>query len=257
MIVDSHTHIGLMASFRYEARSVSDILAACDRAGIHTLLACHHLDLVYGPRAGEEAMRRAYEESGGRILAYCGFDPRLPDSASVGERLLSAPPYVGIKIHPVFHATPAEDPRYADAFALARDAGVPLMSHTWYRSAYNPPQALSLPERFRGHVERFPEVRFILGHGGGGLDGLGSAIEMMRTYPNVHADLAGDVYERGMIRRLAEAAGPERILFASDIPWLDPRAQLGCVLASGLPDDALRLILGGNACRIFRIPQGA
>lgn len=250
-MVDAHGHLGLLPGFRFEVRSLAETLALCDRVGIETLIASHHRDLLYGPDAAEEEMRRACEESGGRVLAYCVFDPRRPESAGACERLLAGRPYVGIKIHPVFHATPAEDPAYADAFALARDAGVPLLSHTWYRSSYNPPQALSFPDRFRPHLDRFPEVRFILGHAGGGRDGLRAAAGILKEYPNVYADLAGDVYEAGMIGTLVEAAGPERVLFASDLPWLDPRAQLGCLLSANLPDEALESVLAGNARRLF------
>lgn len=256
-LVDAHCHLGPVPRCRFEETSLEGFLPLCDRLGIDRLLATHHADLEYHALAGREEILRAYEMSAGRLQAYCVFDPRRPEAARDCEQLLAHPAYVGIKIHPLFHQTPADSPAYGEAFALAREHDVPLLSHTWYRSAYNPPQALALPGRFRAHLEAFPQVRFILGHGGAGGDGLQEAVEVLREFPQVCADLAGDVYEPGFVEALVAAGGPERVLFASDLPWLDPRPQLGCVLTADLPPGALPLILGENAVRLFRLEDSA
>ena len=48
-------------------------------------------------------------------------------------------------------------------------------------------------------------------------------------------------------------AGPERLLFASDHPWVDIGLILETVRECNWPDEALAQILGGNACRLFDI----
>ena len=50
---------------------------------------------------------------------------------------------------------------------------------------------------------------------------------------------------------MVAGAGAERVLYGSDIPFVDPRGQLGRVAFARLPDDDLRLILGGNARRLW------
>jgi predicted TIM-barrel fold metal-dependent hydrolase len=47
-------------------------------------------------------------------------------------------------------------------------------------------------------------------------------------------------------------AGADRVLSGSDIPFVDPRGQLGRVAFARLPDDALRLVLGANARRLWQ-----
>ncbi len=211
--------------------------------------------MLESPLAGKDDLEAAFEATEGRARAFCVFDPRRPEAAKECEQLLQGPVYAGIKLHPTMHATPADSPAYGPAFALAAAAGVPVMSHTWYRSPYNPPQELSLPSRFRTHLERYPEAIFVMGHAGAGKDGLTEALELLLDFPNVYADLAGDVYEPGFIEALVRAGGPERVLYASDAPWLDPAPQLACVLTADVPEAALPLILRDNAVRLFKLEE--
>ena len=48
-----------------------------------------------------------------------------------------------------------------------------------------------------------------------------------------------------------EFMGAERLLFASDHPWVDPRQIKACLLSLGLPPSDERRILGDNARRLF------
>jgi hypothetical protein len=47
-------------------------------------------------------------------------------------------------------------------------------------------------------------------------------------------------------------AGPHKVLFGSDVPWLHPGVELHKVRLLHLPPDAEALILGGNAIRLLR-----
>ena len=98
----------------------------------------------------------------------------------------------------------------------------------------------------------YPDVAFIVPHLGSFADDWGAqrvVIEQMVTHPNVYTDTSG-------IRRfdlLAEAvarAGPSKILFGSDGPWLHPGVELAKVRALGLPVSAERLIVSGNWLRL-------
>jgi predicted TIM-barrel fold metal-dependent hydrolase len=73
-----------------------------------------------------------------------------------------------------------------------------------------------------------------------------------RTHPNVYLDLCGSTLWHGLLEQMVAGAGAERVLYGSDIPFIDPRGQLGRVAFARLPDDALRLVFGGNARRLWQ-----
>jgi predicted TIM-barrel fold metal-dependent hydrolase len=94
----------------------------------------------------------------------------------------------------------------------------------------------------------YPDVTFIIPHLGSFADewrAQRAFIDILARHPNVRTDTSG-------VRRfdlLAEAlcrAGPAKVIFGSDGPWLHPGVELAKVLALGLPASALRLVLGGN-----------
>ncbi len=194
-------------------------------------------------------------KSGGRMSFFEVFDPNdVTISLCHLEQSLPLPECVGIKLHPVEHRVFASDPRYAEAFAAARCFGKPIMSHTWEASSYNPAQKLSCPALFLPHLERFPDVKFILGHAGGRPSTLSDVTALCARFPQVRADLAGDYFHWGNLRGLLGGIGSGKILFASDCFWMDPRCMLGMLLNSGIPDGELVDILSGNSSDFFSIP---
>jgi len=64
-------------------------------------------------------------------------------------------------------------------------------------------------------------------------------------------DLAGDVYTGGVVEALVREVGTDRIMFASDMTWIDPRPQLGCILDADISPEAKARILGENVVRLF------
>ena len=52
-------------------------------------------------------------------------------------------------------------------------------------------------------------------------------------------------------RQIAQQLGPEKILFGTDMPALDPWVQRAKVEGAEISDDAKRLIMGGNIQRIL------
>ena len=98
----------------------------------------------------------------------------------------------------------------------------------------------------------YPDVAFIVPHLGSFGDDWAAQrtmIEQLVAHPNVYTDTSG-------IRRfdlLAEAvarAGPGKILFGTDGPWLHPGVELAKVRALGLSVAAERLMVAGNWLRL-------
>jgi predicted TIM-barrel fold metal-dependent hydrolase len=81
-----------------------------------------------------------------------------------------------------------------------------------------------------------------------------AAADLARRYPNVLLDTAGDCYTLGLIEYLVHQAGADKVLFGSDLTWIDPRTQLGMLLDADVPTEAKQKILGANAAKVFAFP---
>jgi predicted TIM-barrel fold metal-dependent hydrolase len=255
MIVDVHCHLGRSPKFRFPDTSVGTLLRVMDRLGIERAVCCH-LALLHGePDVGLRESLQAYRESAGRLLLYTVFDPNRPDSVDFVRGCLDQEGFVGVKIHPSFHGCYADDERYAPVWRLAAQRGVPLLTHSWDVSQQNPSQKYSFPSRFEKFTARYREVTLILGHAGGRYRGHVAASDLAGRYPTVYVDLAGDCYTLGLIEYLVEHVGADKILFGSDLTWIDPRTQLGMILDAQISMEAKRQILSQNARRIFALDR--
>jgi predicted TIM-barrel fold metal-dependent hydrolase len=100
---------------------------------------------------------------------------------------------------------------------------------------------------------QYRDVNFIIPHLGSFADDWRAherVVEQMARYPNVYGDTSG-VRRFDYVVQAVKRAGPAKILFGSDGPWLHPALELQKVRLLGLPADEEALILGGNAERLL------
>jgi predicted TIM-barrel fold metal-dependent hydrolase len=103
-------------------------------------------------------------------------------------------------------------------------------------------------------ASQFPDVNFIIPHLGSFADDWRAhqrVIDQLVRYPNVYTDTSG-VRRFDYIVEAIKRAGPRKVLFGSDGPWLHPGLELHKVRLLGLPPDQEALILGGNILRLLR-----
>ena len=255
MIIDAHCHLGRSPQFHFPDVTVGRMLGLMDRLGIDRAVCCH-LGMLQGAwDLGYRESLEAFHETSGRIVFLAAFDPSDVKSLQRVEGCLDREEFVGVKIHPSIHGCPADNERYDPIWQVAARRQVPLLTHSWDVSEQNPVQKLSFPSRFETYVARYPEVKLILGHSGGRYLGHIAAAEMAGRYPNVLLDTSGDCYTLGLIEYLAEQAGPDKLMFGSDMTWIDPRTQLGMILDADVTADAKQKILGDNAARVFNLEK--
>ncbi len=253
MIIDAHCHVGAWRQFHMPDASVGTILRTMDRLGIECAVAAPLLSLSGQAEMGYREGLSAYRESRGRILLYAVFDPRSPDSLEFVRRSLAEPAFVGIKIHPAQHECSADDARWRPVWELATGSHVPILTHSWCVSDYNPVQKYAQPLLFERYAREYPDVSLILGHAGGRYDGHLAAATLAQAHENVYLDLAGDVYSLGLVEQLVAQVGADRILYGSDLVWIDPRTQLGMILDADIATADKGQILRHNAVRLFRL----
>ncbi|HYV39752.1 MAG TPA: amidohydrolase family protein [Gemmataceae bacterium] len=101
---------------------------------------------------------------------------------------------------------------------------------------------------------QFPDVNFIIPHLGSFSDDWRThlrVVEQLVRYPNVYADTSG-VRGFDYLVDAVRKAGPRKLLFGSDGPWLHPGLELQKVRLLGLSPSGEALVLGGNLLRLLR-----
>lgn len=98
-------------------------------------------------------------------------------------------------------------------------------------------------------ITAFPRLRVVAAHWGGGFPFFELMPEVRAAAANVWYDSAASayLYRPEVFAVAARAAGPEKILWASDFPLLSQARMLAYARAGGLAPEALALALGGNA----------
>jgi predicted TIM-barrel fold metal-dependent hydrolase len=124
-------------------------------------------------------------------------------------------------------------------------------------------RALSLPVLYdvMGEVAvaellaaEYPDVNFILPHLGSFADEWGAQVafvDHLARHPNIYTDTSG-VRRFDVLLDAVRRAGPGKILFGSDGPWLHPGLELAKVRMLRLGPQAESLVVSGNFLRLVR-----
>jgi hypothetical protein len=106
---------------------------------------------------------------------------------------------------------------------------------------------------------QYPEVSFVVPHLGSFGDDWRAhqqVVDQLVRYPNVYSDTSG-VRRFDYIVQAVKRAGPHKLLFGSDGPWLHPAVELHKIRLLGLPKEKEALIVGGNSMGLLRMDRPA
>lgn len=240
MIVDVHCHAGkgdgLTGPWDTNA-PLDDYVPRARAAGItHTvLLAAFSSDYA----AANREVARLIGRLGERFYGFC-FVHAQRDRGRVDSLVKTAVErygFIGIKVHR--HDAPIS----REICEAAQRYGLPIL--------YDIAGEVSQVELL---ATEYPRVNFVFPHLGSFADDWKAQVALIDhlvRHPNVYTDTAGvrrfDVLEQALRR-----AGPSKILFGTDGPWLHPAVELSKVHALELSHDAEQLVLSGNFLRLTR-----
>lgn len=271
MLIDFHTHIfpdkiaaatvrALAASGNthpYTDGTRAGLSAAMEEGGADIAV---NLPVLTSPAQFESVLGFAarlcgdFAATGRGILSFAGVHPAQSDIKAVMRRIRDAG-FLGIKIHPEYQDTFIDSEESYRLLAAAKENGLITVTHAGVDIAFRGRAVRCSPERTARVLDRLGGYsELVLAHLGGA-----------ELLDEVMAHLAGrEVYldtayvlpeaPREELLALIGRHGAERILFATDSPWQDIRAERDRLRALGLPAADEDMILSQNAKRLLRIP---
>ena len=203
-----------------------------------------------------------------RLFALASVDPRRPEAPDLLRQYITDFNMKGLKIHPGAAFYPNSPEAYA-VLEVANELNIPVLIHCGPLPEY--PVKYSHPIHLDDVAHDFPDLTIIAAHSGESWWREWLAIAKYKK--NIFGDLA--IWQltveanphlfRRALREILDTVGPERILFGSDGPILEPfvSSQKAVQRMKALvveendgisfSNEEITAILGGNAERIFNL----
>lgn len=235
MIIDTHTHIfpdslapraitGLSEhSGDYKPHTkgtLESLLLSMDEAGIHTSWIAN---IATKPSQTSAIIAWSKEIQCDRIFPLASVYPHSDtwekDITDITEAGISA-----VKLHPLYQNFFADDTKLNDFFSMLERKSIMVVLHAGYDIGFGKADNAS-PRRIRSLLEKHPDLTLIAAHLGG-----------WRTWPDVLSLLAGTPcyfdtsfsheIKPSLLDAIFTKHGANRIVFASDSPWLNQKQQV-------------------------------
>ncbi len=158
----------------------------------------------------------------------------------------------GIKFHPDYQDFFVDRPEMYPIYEAIFNAGMMILFHAGVDLGYSEPYRCT-PDRLRKVLDDFPGGTVIAAHMGGYK--FWDEVERYLLGSDIYFDTAyclGEMDDETLIR-LIRCHGADRVLFASDSPWMDQSDNVAKCKALGLSETELDAVLGGNARRLLGI----
>lgn len=244
-IYDMHGHMGAYGPIYFPRGDTDAMIHTMDEAGVRMLIFSHHTAL-FAPDLANTRSVAAVQRYPDRLRAYCLVNPNYPeqlesDLATFEDHYPDV--YVGFKFLSDYHQAALTDNGYRPAWEYANARGLLVLAHTWGGSQFDGPAVVHKV------AERYPNVKFLLGHScHGDWDG---AVALARDFPNIYLELTAVFDDRGVIEKFVREAGSDRMLFGTDLPWFDPHHAMGVLLNADITDEDRHNICHRNAERLL------
>jgi len=245
-VIDAHAHLGPTGAFAIPSPDAASMVRMMDRLGFAMTGISPHLAINSDYRRGNDLAAETVRRFPGRFYGYVTVNPHYADDVLPElSRGFDELGLVAIKLHPTFNDYTLHDDRCLPIWRFAEERGATLLIHTWEGDKRCSPTVA-------GEVAAaYPRAQFLLGHSGGTRAGREEATRVAKMHPNTHLELCSSNLTAAEIEAMVAAVGPERVVFGTDAPWVDPRFPLGKIAAASLTDEALRLVMGGNIAALL------
>lgn len=240
-IWDTHTHLG-EALHSGRSQSADDLLRVMDREGIDRAV-CIPFPVVTDYRATHDLIADAVRSHPDRFTGTVCLNPFVPRAQFETEvrRCADELGFRAIKLQPQYQALNPLWRRNDFFFETAVRHDLPLIVHTGAGAPY------ALPSLYISVARRFPELRIILAHAGGGVY-VGECIVAAEVCPNIYVELSSLMPHH--VAEVVRYVPSDRLLIGSDL--LESTAvEIGKIVELDADRDVKEDILWNTAERLF------
>jgi predicted TIM-barrel fold metal-dependent hydrolase len=237
MIIDSHAHLGSCRVF--DATITADeLMRTMDENGVDASIV---LPLPGAPDcpAAHDAIAALASKHPGRIYGVACLNPHCDDDAYFAEvqRCVRELGFVGLKLHPLGHGCSPTGRDAEKVFETARALRIPVIVHTGIGAPF------ALPSLVIPRAQQYPHA--------GAYIYSAEALIAAQVCPNIYLETSWCGPHR--IRDMANALGPERVMFGADLP-ANVATELTKYRTGGLSPEAQEICLAKSAMAVFNIP---
>lgn len=235
-IIDCHCHLGRYFNFNVPGHSPEDMIKSMDNTGVEKSCISPHMSLTSDIEKGNAFMMETVRKYPERFVGFLTYNPHFPDlMASELPVYFQTPGIKGVKIHQGTHKTTLKNPAYRNIYSFADKYNIPIMIHTWSMETIKNIEEISA---------EYTNAVFLMGHFGALPDNMKYAAKVINSRNNVYGDTTVSMMYEKNVEWLVEIAGEDKVLYGTDMPFIDPRVCLGRVLYSDLSQSIKEKILG-------------
>ncbi len=278
MIIDFHTHTfppaiapgalakmsGMSGTVPFTRGTDDALRASMKEAGIDL---CVLLPVATNPQKVVSINDKADPHIHGGLLSFACIHPDM-EGAEKEIKRVAEKGFLGVKIHPVYQNVPLDDPRYLRILYAAGENGLTVVTHTGLDIGF-PGVVRCSPAQAKNALRQVGNVTLVLAHMGGwkNWEQVADALADTSAYLDTAFSLGRvtpvnpesyPAQEAQMLTvtdfcRLSRVFGSRRILFGTDSPWSDQRAEVEQIRALPLTEEEKENILFQNAKRLLKL----
>ncbi|MDD2455695.1 MAG: amidohydrolase family protein [Kiritimatiellae bacterium] len=276
MLIDVHTHVfpekiaeRALRKLREKAGDTIDpvadgtpaaLLADMRASGLDYAVTCpiatkpDQFDVIL---AEAEAVRDGARgrDAARHIIPFASVHPadeaRFSRLQAVAERGMR-----GVKLHPYYQPCVLDAPEMLEYFRCCRDLNLIVQCHCGFDVGF-PFEPVCGPERVARVMQEVPGLRFIAAHLGGWRQWSGAAEHLLGKDVFLDTAVLPQDKEDPAAMAILRRHPPNRLLFATDWPWLTFGDGIEYVKRAGLKREDTLAILGGNAAKLLGVTKPA
>jgi len=239
--IDTHCHFGEFTNFFIPENTLESQLRSMDQFRIRQAWVSSQVALFADFRGGNDAVAGILKRHPKRFLGMAVVNPNFPESIRDElNRCSEIHGFRGIKVHCPIHRHSIASSAYDAVWPFAVERNIPVLVHT-LPGDMAAVRKLSL---------RYPELRMIIAHAN--QPEFDQCIEVLKGAPNVYTDITSSAFPFRFVERLVGSVGSAKILFGTDMPYLDPASQWGRLAFARISDEDKENIFFRNAEQILK-----
>lgn len=185
-----------------------------------------------------------------RIVAFGSIHPDALDALEELERIKEAG-LKGVKMHPEYQQFYADEEKMKPIYRKISDLGLITLLHAGQDIGFGPPYH-NLPEHLLGAL-KWLETPVVAAHWGGYCCGVDVLDKLCCENLYFDLSLGYGVIPKPQAQAIVDKHGPDKLLFASDMPWHRPEWELRLINSLDISEEDREKIFCKNAMKLLGV----